>query len=187
MPDHSARKEVVFRPMSYTAKEGESLMKKLMLLAVLAVFCLGLAGTASAIVDVKATGDWQIAAIWQDGYSMRDVDAGNEESDFDVWQRVRTYFTFIANENLKGVMGLEIGTANWGGTALPLGADQTSIIEVKHAYVDFTVPNSEVNVKAGLLPLALPAGSVGNPVLDDDVAAAVVSTPLFDGVGLLAG
>ncbi|MGE4551637.1 MAG: outer membrane homotrimeric porin [Desulfovibrionaceae bacterium] len=162
-------------------------MKKLMVLAILGAFCLGLAGTASAIVDVKATGDWQIAAIWRDGFNMRDIDAGNTESDFDVWQRVRTYFQFIANENLKGVFGIEIGTANWGGAAMPLGADQTGIIEVKHAYVDFTLPNTKVNVKAGLMPLALPSGAFGNAVLDDDVAAAVVSTPLFDHVGLLAG
>ncbi|MGE4551636.1 MAG: outer membrane homotrimeric porin [Desulfovibrionaceae bacterium] len=162
-------------------------MKRLALLATLVAFVVGLAGTASAIVDVKATGSWQIAAIWKDGYNMVDADAGTTESDFDVWQRVRTYFQFIANENLKGVFGIEIGTANWGGAAMPLGADQTGIIEVKHAYVDFTLPNTQVNIKAGLLPLALPGGYAGSPILDDDVAAAVVSTPLFDHVGLLAG
>ncbi len=166
-------------------------MKRLITLAFLAAFVLGTVATASAIVDVKASGSWRVSASWFSGSDLID-DAGDatssdEQSNFEIRQRVRTAFQFIANENLRGVWHIEIGAANWGQTAYAPGMDRTGIIETKQAYIDFVIPNTEINIMAGGLPLALPSGYPGSPVLDNDVAALVLSTPLFDGVGLIAG
>ena len=166
-------------------------MKRLITLAILAAFVLGTVATASAIVDVKASGSWRVSATWLSDQDLRDGDvAGGEigQSEFDIVQRVRTAFQFIANENLRGVWHIEIGGLNWGqSNGLRLGQDQVGVIETKQAYIDFMIPNTEINIMAGALPLALPSGAVGNPVFDDDVAALVLSTPLFDGVGLIGG
>lgn len=176
-------------------------MKRMIMLAALAAFVIGFATTASAIVDVKASGSWRAYGAWTSNLDMIEVDdddtAGlnDGEDKFSVLMRARTAFQFIANENLRGVWQVEIGTDNWGDTTVgnaggggfALGSDDIGFLENKHLYLDFTIPNTEINILAGILPLALPGGRPGNPVLDDDVAALVISTPLFDGVGLLGG
>merc|ERR1711879_46434 len=55
-----------------TAKEGITIMKKLAILAVLAVMVLGLAGTASA-VDLEAKGQFQFPASIAGGASDRTI------------------------------------------------------------------------------------------------------------------
>lgn len=164
-------------------------MKKLITLAVLAAFVIGFATTASAIVDVKASGQWRVAAVWGTDFDMMDNHkSGNTQEAFDVHMRARTAFQFIANENLRGVWQIEIGTATWGqDSVFDVGSKNAGLVETRQLYVDFTVPNTEVQVTAGFMPLALPSGALGSPILDDQVAAVAVSAPLMDGVGLLAG
>lgn len=167
-------------------------MKRIVMLATLLAFVLGMAATASA-ADLVASGSWKIAATWMDNYDFIDSDnAGTDDSqsedDLSIAQRVRTSFAFVANENLRGVLQVEIGTSEWGapGAGADLGADDVAI-EVKHAYVNFVWPNTDVSIFAGVMPVALPGGPGGNPVFDSDVAAAVISTPILDNVSLLAG
>ncbi|WP_022661622.1 outer membrane homotrimeric porin [Paucidesulfovibrio longus] len=157
-------------------------MKRIVVLAALLAMVIGTASMASA-ADLTATGSWYIAGIWHDGESYNDR---TSESDFDVYQRLRTSFNFTANENLKGVLQLEIGTSQWGSGFAALGADQRNI-EIKSAYINWVWPNTDVSITAGVLPLALPSGAAGSAVLDDDVAALVVSTPITENIGLLAG
>jgi hypothetical protein len=168
-------------------KEG-NIMKRIVVLATLLAMVIGTASMASA-ADITATGSWKIFAAWSDNLDFDDnnVDSG-DESDFDVWQRFRTQFNFTANENLTGALQLEIGTSTWGqpNDGADLGGDDVAI-EVKHGYVNWVWPNTDVSLTAGLLPLALPTGRFGNPVMDDDVAAFVVNAPITDNVGVLAG
>ncbi|WP_022661621.1 outer membrane homotrimeric porin [Paucidesulfovibrio longus] len=157
-------------------------MKRMIMMATLLAMLVGTASVAVA-AELTATGSWYIAGIWSDGESFNDRTA---ESDFDVFQRLRTSFDFTANENLKGVLQIEIGTSQWGSGFAALGADQRNI-EIKSAYINWVWPNTDVSITAGVLPLALPKGKAGNAVLDADVAALVVSAPLTDNVSLLAG
>jgi hypothetical protein len=99
---------------------------------------------------------------------------------------MRVYFDFVASENLKAVLGLEMNT-DWGQNADgDWGTDGTNIMRVKHAYMDFMLPDTKINVKAGLQSIKLP-GIFGNPVFDDDAAALVVSAPINDMFGLTVG
>ncbi|MEF2146092.1 MAG: outer membrane homotrimeric porin [Desulfovibrionaceae bacterium] len=161
-------------------------MKRIVVLATLLAMVLGTASMAAA-ADLTATGSWKIFAQWTDNEDFSD-NAGDVESDFDVRQRLRTQFNFTANENLMGALQIEIGSTEWGNPAgfTRFDADQTQI-EVKSAYINWVWPNTDIAFYAGLMPLALPAGAAGNPVLDNDVAAFVMSAPLTDNVSLLAG
>jgi len=168
-------------------------MKRLAILAILAAFILGTVATASA-VDIKAKGSWRVHANWIDNKNFQDGDDpnttagdGNSEDDFAVYQRARVWFDFVASENVKAVLGLEIGDSRWGqsDTGAGLGADKT-VIEVKQAYLDFNVPNSEVNVKAGVQWVELPS-NLGSSIIGGDMAALVVSTPFNDMISLTAG
>lgn len=162
-------------------------MKRIVVLATLLAMVIGTASMASA-ADITATGSWKIFAAWSDNLDYDDDTDAAAESDFDVWQRMRTQFNFTANENLTGALQLEIGTSAWGepGAGADLGGDDVAI-EVKSAYVNWVWPNTDVSLTAGLMPLALPTGRFGNPVLDDDIAAFVANAPITENVGILAG
>ncbi|UTF49162.1 outer membrane homotrimeric porin [Desulfomicrobium sp. ZS1] len=151
------------------------------------VLCAVLAASASA-TELKVRGNLDVYGMW----STNLKDHNSEVSDADNYmttQRMRTYFDYVANENLKAVLGLEIDNV-WGDNLDNVGGDWGTDgkgnIEVKHAYMDFTLPESQVNIKAGLQYVALPS-VFGNPVFENDAAALVVSAPLTDMLGLAVG
>ena len=174
-------------------------MKKLSVFGIIALMLVGLAANAFA-ADIKATGKWQIEAQNRDNM---DFNKSQEENTFDIQQRVRTAFQFIANENLKGVLDTQIGTAAWGNNALAIGSGRTpnvatnysgatvagdGNIMLRQGYVDFKWPGTKVQFKVGYQTVGLPAAvGGGSAILDDQVAAAVMVTPLTDNLKLLAG
>ncbi|MDQ7032768.1 MAG: outer membrane homotrimeric porin [Desulfonauticus sp.] len=162
-------------------------MRKFSILAMVAAFILGTVALASA-VEMKARGSFRVHANWTDNYNLEKTKQDNEsEDDFNVYQRARVYFDFIANENVKAVLGFEIGDLTWGtdGQA-QLGTDEKGIIEVKHAYLDFKLPETEIDVKAGLQGITLP-NNLGSAILSDDMAALVLNIPVNDMFSVTAG
>jgi len=159
-------------------------MKRFALVALLAAMLFGLASSASA-TELKVKGNLDVYGMWS--ANLMDFDSENGDADnYFTTQRMRTYFSFVANENLKAVLGLEMNT-DWGqGMGGDWGTDGTNFMRVKHAYMDFIVPDTTVNVKAGLQSIALPS-VFGNPVFDDDAAALVVSAPINDMFGVGVG
>jgi hypothetical protein len=167
-------------------------MKRLVLLATILVFVLGMASMASA-ATIKASGQWSLEFLFSENFDMT-RDNPDSNGDFNVYQRARTQFDFIANENLKGVLATEIGTTRWGeGAAGNAGFrfhDHSTPINVRRAYLDLMVPDTKIAVRGGLQGLTLPnsgAFNNSNMILDDEMPALVVSTPVIDGVSVLAG
>jgi len=161
-------------------------MKRFALVALLATLIFGVVSSASA-TELKVKGSFDVYGMWS--ANLRDFDSDVADGDnYVTTQRMRTYFTYVANENLKAVLGLEMDVI-WGqNDSGDWGTDGNTDdpIEVKHAYLDFNFPDSKVNVKAGLQYVALP-GIFGNPVFDDDAAALVVSAPITDMVTVAVG
>jgi hypothetical protein len=167
-------------------------MKRLVLLATVLAFVLGAASLASA-ATFKATGQWALEFLWSNNFDMSD-DAGDRggngddggRGDFNVYQRARTQFEFIANENLKGVLATEIGTARWGNTFR--FHDHNATINTRRAYLDFMIPDTKVRVLGGLQGINLPTSfGGGSMILDDEMPSLVVTTPIIDEVSVLAG
>jgi hypothetical protein len=159
-------------------------MKRFALVALLAAMLFGVASSASA-TELKVKGNLDVYGLWS--ANLRDFDSDTGDADnYYTTQRMRVYFDFVANENLKAVLGLEMNT-DWGqGAAGDWGTDGTDIMRVKHAYMDFMFPDTTINVKAGLQSISLPS-VFGNPVFDDDAAAFVVSAPINEMFGLTVG
>ena len=159
-------------------------MKRFALVALLAAMLFGLASGASA-TELKVKGNLDVYGLWS--ANLRDFDSDKNDADnYFTTQRMRVYFDFVASENLKAVLGLEMNT-DWGqGEGGDWGTDGTNYMKVKHAYMDFMVPDTTVNVKAGLQTISLPS-VFGNPVFDDDAAALVVSAPINDMFGVAVG
>lgn len=167
-----------------------------------------MAGTSFA-AEVKATGYWWIEAISRNNWDFLGHGAKNgEDNTFAVEQKLRTAFTFIANENLRGVFDTQIGTANWGNGLYSIGAGRTPAaaaagatmgtagsssansgnIMLRKGYIEFRWPGTLVNITTGFQTVTLPAAfGGGSAILDDQVAAAVVSAPITDNIKLTAG
>ncbi len=89
-------------------------------------------------------------------------------------QRARIFYTAKANDDLKLVTGFELdarfgdtaqgsATRNGGGA---LESDAVSL-ETKHVYLDFNIPSTKVNVKAGIQPVK---DAIKGVFFDADVA-----------------
>ncbi len=178
-------------------------MKKLSAFAILGLLVLGLAATASA-AEIKASGKWQIEINMINAGDFLDKGAISEGKSFNIEQRMRTAFTFIANENLKAVLDTQIGSANWGNGMYAIGAGRSTSsattvgsnsgaggvgnVMLRKGYIDFKWPGTKVNFLVGFQTVALPAAfGGGSAIIDDQMAAAVMVTPITDNVKLLAG
>ena len=158
-------------------------MKRFALVALVAAMVFSLATSVSA-TELKVRGNLDIYGIWSANLNDHDSDVADGDN-YTTVQRMRAYFDYVANENLKAVLGFELDTV-WGDANADWGTDAKGALEVKHAYMDFTFPDTQVNVQAGLQYIALPS-VFGNPVFDDDAPSITVSAPINDMFGVTVG
>lgn len=172
-------------------------MKRIASLVLAGILGLGCASAASA-VDFKVKGYYDFAFGLQEnaaasyrGNNFYSADGGDN---FAARQRFRTQIDIIASETLKGVLYFEIGDINWGrstdgnygnGSGGALSADGVNI-KTRRAYIDWFVPNTDLNFRIGLQGLDLPGAVAGSPVFSDDVAAFVGSYKFTDEFALTA-
>ena len=170
-------------------------MKKLMTLALAAGMLLGAATGASAI-DFKAKGQWLMGFSAGDGSLVSHTKtnkasnhnkAADTDDIFSASQRLRLQLDAVASEALSGTVFFEIGDTNWGKNSNggALGADQ-KIVEVKNAYIDWMVPNTDLKFRMGIQGIQLPNVAGGSAILDDDVAAITASYQFNENVALTA-
>ena len=145
-------------------------MKRLLicLVALIAVFALVMPASAA---EMKVNGIWNAKAWARDNY---DGDDDTDDATQYVTQRFRSYWNWIASENLKLVYKNEIdmewgdGAAGVGrNTGGGLGGDQINL-ETKNVYLEFMVPNTPLKFTGGLQGMTLHRGWM----ISDDIAAA---------------
>lgn len=177
-------------------------MRKLLSLS-LAGALLAVAASVASAAEIKAKGRFDFGFGLYDGTNF--TKHSNEER-FEARQRLRTQVDYIASESLKGVFQIEIGTTDWGngggatwgdpavgrGAGGAMGADGVSV-EVKHMYIDWLVPQTDLQVRMGIQPFALPTAvnrgdyQSGNYVVDDDMAGLLLSYNFSENVGVNLG
>lgn len=165
-------------------------MKRLVTLVLAAGLVFGAATGASAI-DFKAKGQWFMSFDYGQNFNFQGKNAagykttgnGNGEDEFEARQRVRLSLEAVASENLSGTVQFEIGDTIWGrNVGGALGADGL-IVKVKHAYLDWMVPETDLKIRMGLQGVALPNFTTGSMVMNDDVAGIVASYQFNENVG----
>ena len=108
----------------------------------------------------------------------------SNEDEFEAKQRLRLQLDAVASENLSGTVFFEIGNTTWGesDSGGALGADKT-IVEVRRAYIDWMVPNTELKVRMGLQGMSIPSYTMKkSQVFEDDVAGVTLSYQFTDNV-----
>jgi hypothetical protein len=135
-------------------------MKRLLicLVALIAVFALVMPASAA---EMKVNGIWNAKAWARDNY---DGDDDTDDATQYVTQRFRSYWNWIASENLKlnykneidiewGDTGPQTGRNDGGG----LGGDSVNL-ETKNIYLEFMVPDTPVKATLGLQGITLHKG-----------------------------
>lgn len=170
-------------------------MRKLATLLIAAGLVFGAATGASAI-DFKAKGEWMFSFDYGQGsgFTKKNLKGktkngwGNSQDEFNAKQRVRLQLDAIANENLMGEVFFEIGNNTWGDNdeSGALGADG-KCVEVRRAFIDWMIPDTDLKVRMGLQGMALPSFTMGkSQVFQDDVAGITVSYKFTENVGITA-
>ena len=161
-------------------------MKRIMTLALAAAMVFGAATGASAI-DFKASGQWLFGVAAGDGSFVNKHNGHHADTKDIVFagQRLRTQIDAVASEALSGTVYFEIGDQNWGngGQGAAMGADGT-VVEVKRAYLDWVVPNTDLKIRMGIQGLTLPNVAGGSAIADTDAAGITASYQFNDNVGL---
>ncbi|KAF1074152.1 outer membrane homotrimeric porin [Halodesulfovibrio sp. MK-HDV] len=163
-------------------------MKRIIILMLACTMVFG-AVVSSSATEFKASGTLDMAFEWLDNPNPREASNGDY---FTAIQRLRTKIDIIANESLKGVYYLEVGTIRWGdtdtfgrGSGGAIGTDGVNV-ETKRLYLDFQMPHTSLSLRMGLQGLAFPGLANNNPVLDDDVAAVVANYAFSDRFNVVA-
>ena len=173
-------------------------MKKLATLLIAAGLVFGVSTGANAI-DFKAKGQWIMSFDYgqhgnftggngQTGYN-------NKEDEFEARQRIRLQLDAVASEALSGTVYFEIGDTTWGGDGKgtegqgsggAMGADGVSV-EVKRAYIDWMVPDTDLKVRMGIQGIQAPSFVLQRAQsFGDDVAGIALSYQFNEYVGATA-
>lgn len=155
-------------------------MKKLMTL-LLAAGLVCSAFSAAQAAEIKAKGMWDFTFEYADAAFRKET--GNDR--FGAAQRLRTQVDVIASESLKGVVAFQIGTSAWGNAAdgAALGTNGRTV-DVRYSYIDWAIPQTDVLIRMGLQPFAMPGYVAGSAVLDGDGAGVTVGGQITDNVGV---
>ena len=131
---------------------------------------LTVAGPASA-VDVTTDGEYLFQyQSGSEGFRGRNTDY--------AMQRLRLGLTFSASEELAGYFQLQVGEWHWGEEDY---AGTNGRVSMRQAYVDWTLPGTEVKVRMGRHAFDLPAYASTSPMIADLVADGVVVSVPFGG------
>lgn len=151
------------------------------------------AASPSMAIEFKAKGEWLVGFTAGDSSMInrtRDNTGAKRKADsddiFNANQRVRLQLDAVASEYLSGTVFFEIGDQTWGradqGGAL--GADGVNTIHVKNAYIDWTVPETDLKIRMGLQTVWLPNAAGGTAMMKGDAAAITASYQFNENVGL---
>ncbi|WP_028575869.1 outer membrane homotrimeric porin [Desulfonatronovibrio hydrogenovorans] len=159
-------------------------MKRFLILAMIIGFVFSFVAQAAA-VTFQARGDWRVHFNYVENPRFN---KDFKDDKFQAMQRMRTSFEFIASENLRGVLRITTDNVRWGERAATGQFDvgETVSLGFDQAYIEYYVPSTKINVKAGLQTVVLP-NTLGSHILDSEEYGVVASTPVNQKLGLTLG
>ena len=157
------------RPRGCGQTFGKKRMKKVITLLLAAALTAAASSPASA-VDIKMDGEY----LFQFQSSSEGFHGVN--TDYAV-QRLRLGLTMSADENLSGYFQIQVGEHNWGSDT----TGNNEGVFMRQAYVDWTVPGTDVRVRMGRHAFDLPAYASTSTMIADLVGdGVVVSVPFAE-------
>ena len=161
-------------------------MRKILLCLVCCLLALG-AARANAATEVKMAGDARVYGMFFENRNWTSWNAtGTKTEDtFEIWERFRLRADFVASEAVKFRLATMVGDQTWG-TGTFTAANPEVSITVWEAYLQFKVPDTDIQVTAGLQPISLPHAAIfyDSPILasknnNKTFAALTIKAPLI--------
>jgi len=129
----------------------------------------------AAELEVEFSGLAEMSLDWGQGWAAFNEAPILYRDNFMPTQRLRVWMDAKVSEELKFVFGLEtgfdFGNSSGGGA---LGGDGYTV-QVKHAYLDWKMPEHKFKTRIGLQRFAIPGIMRGNAILGDDGAGITAS------------
>lgn len=122
--------------------------------------------------------------------SLFNKDGMGYDEHFKASIRLRLGFDYIVSENLSATFLMQIGDYDYGSAGIQsndngsLDGYLSDPFRVRLAYVDWMIPTTDVQVRMGFQPVALPAFAFGSAVLDARGTGVVVAAPINENISL---
>lgn len=104
---------------------------------------------------------------------------------FGAYSRIRFGFDYAASEDLSATMLFEYGAHAWGNNGDDFTADPSVDHEafvMRLAYIDWTVPGTDVLVRMGRQGVVTPSYAFGSPILDDRADGITFASNVTDNI-----
>ena len=167
-------------------------MKKLTTLVLAAGLVVSSFAGAASAAEFKPFAQFAEEFVYGDGGTEAYSVLGGEEN-FNAATRIRFGFDYIASEDLSATMLFQY-RHNWGQNATEKGgfsftADEAIVqsgdqFRMRLAYIDWTIPSTDVKVRMGRHALVTPSYAFGSAILDGRGDGITISGAVNDNISL---
>ncbi len=151
-------------------------MKKLTTL----VLAAGL--VVSAFAGSASAGEFKPVLQFAEEFSYGDAGSNDDLENFNAVTRIRFGFDYVASEDLSATILFQYGGYHWG-TDEP-NDDGEAKLKMRLAYIDWTLPNTDVKVRMGRQAVVAPSYAFGSPVLDSRADAISINGNVNENISL---
>ncbi len=151
-------------------------MKKLTTL----VLAAGL--VVSAFAGSASAGEFKPVLQFAEEFTYGDAGTNDQLENFDAATRIRFGFDYVASEDLSATILFQYGGYHWG-TSEP-NNDGEAKLKMRLAYIDWTLPNTDVKVRMGRQAVVAPSYAFGSPVLDSRADAISINGNVNENISL---
>ncbi len=151
-------------------------MKKLTTL----VLAAGL--VVSAFAGSASAGEFKPVLQFAEEFTYGDAGTNDQLENFDAATRIRFGFDYVASEDLSATILFQYGGYHWG-TFEP-NNDGEAKLKMRLAYIDWTLPSTDVKVRMGRQAVVAPSYAFGSPVLDSRADAISINGNVNENISL---
>ncbi len=151
-------------------------MKKLTTL----VLAAGL--VVSAFAGSASAGEFKPVLQFAEEFSYGDAGTNDQLENFNAVTRIRFGFDYVASEDLSATILFQYGGYHWG-TFEP-DNDGEAHLKMRLAYIDWTLPSTDVKVRMGRQAVVAPSYAFGSPVLDSRADAISINGNVNENISL---
>lgn len=156
-------------------------MKKITTLALLA----GLVVSGFTGVHQAKAAEFKPLLEFVEEFYYGDAGYKLDKDNFGAYSRIRFGFDYVASEDLSATMLFEYGAHEWGNNGGDFTADPNVVDSgffMRLAYIDWTVPGTDVLVRMGRHGVVTPSYAFGSPILDDRADGITVVSNVTDNI-----
>ena len=151
-------------------------MKKLTTL----VLAAGL--VVSAFAGSASAGEFKPVLQFAEEFTYGDAGTNDQLENFNAVTRIRFGFDYVASEDLSATILFQYGGYHWG-TFEP-DNDGEAHLKMRLAYIDWTLPSTDVKVRMGRQAVVAPSYAFGSPVLDSRADAISINGNVNENISL---